>query len=227
MKHKVLLVDDDPNILAGYQRHLRGRFEVVTAGGGAEGVTALKEQGPFAVVVADFRMPEIDGIQLLSISRQIAPDTVCIMLTGQADLKAAIDAVNEGNLFRFLTKPCPTGDFIKALTAAVEQYQLVTAERELLEKTLKGSVKILIDILSIVSPVAFSQSSRIRGMAKKLAARLKIEKLWEVELAAMLSQIGCVTIPGEILKKSTADRPSQKKKTKYLRRTRKRGEICS
>ena len=201
MNNKILLVDDDHNILSAHQRHLRKSFEVITADSGAKGITILKEQGPFAVVVSDFRMPEINGIQFLAMSRQIAPETVRIMLTGQADMQAAVDAVNEGNLFRFLTKPCPVEYFKNNLDAALEQYRLITSERELLEKTLKGSVRLLIDILSTTSPVAFSQASRIRDMAKKLAARLNLEKPWEIELAAMLSQIGCVAIPAQILKK--------------------------
>jgi len=198
---KILLVDDDYNILAAYKRHLFKKFEVVTAESGTDGLVLLKEQGPFSVVVSDFRMPEIDGIQFLSAVRKAAPDTVRVMLTGQADMKAAIDAINKGNLFRFLTKPCPIEDLIKTLNDAVEQYQLIISERELLEKTLKGSIKILMDILSLVNPVAFSQSSRIRNMSRKLAVRLNVENSWQVELAAMLSQIGCVTIPGDILEK--------------------------
>lgn len=198
---KILLVDDDSNVLAAYKRHLYKKYDVATAENGAQGLIVLKEQGPFAVVVSDFRMPEMDGIRFLSAAKKVAPDTVRLMLTGQADMQAAIDAINEGSLFRFLTKPCDLVDFIKALGAAAEQYDLVISERELLEKTLKGSIKILMDILSLVSPVAFSQSSRVRSLARRLAVRLNTENSWEVELAAMLSQIGCVTIPGEILEK--------------------------
>lgn len=201
MNKKILLVDDDNNILDAFQRNLRYKFELVTATNGIDGVSMLNEQGPFAVIVSDYRMPNMDGIQFLSNARQIAPDTVRMMLTGQADLQVAIDAVNEGNLFRFLSKPCPINVFVKALTAGIEQYKLVTAERELLEKTLKGSVKILIDILAILNPVAFSQSSRIRLLTRKLAVRLRIKHLWEIELASMLSLIGCISIPWDILEK--------------------------
>ncbi len=198
---KILLVDDDSNILAAYRRHLYKKYEVAVAESGAEGLAVLKEQGPFAVVVSDFRMPGMNGIQFLAAARKLSPDTVRVMLTGQADMQAAIDAINEGSLFRFLTKPCSPGDFIKALKAAVEQHELIISERELLERTLKGSIKLLMDILSLVSPAAFSHSSRVRNMAKRLALRLGMEKFWEVELAATLSQIGCITVPGEILEK--------------------------
>jgi len=201
MKPRVLLVDDEQNVLDAYTRHLRISFEVFSATSGKEGIDVLVKESPIEVVVSDFRMPEMNGVQFLTRCRQIAPDTVRIMLTGQADMQAAIDAINEGNLYRFLTKPCPTNIFIKSLEDAVEQYRLINAERELLDKTLKGSIKILIDILSVVNPVAFSQVSRLRNIASKIALQLKLDNIWEIELAAMLSQIGFVTIPAEILAK--------------------------
>ncbi|MDD3365433.1 MAG: response regulator [Syntrophomonas sp.] len=201
MKRKILLVDDDPNILSSYQRMLRKKYFLGTAESAREGIAVIKEQGPFAVVISDFRMPEMDGVKFLAIVRKLTPDTVRIMLSGQADMEVAIEAVNQGNIFRFLNKPCPIDLFLSSISAAVDQYELLMAERELLDNTLKGSIRVLIDILSIVSPLAFKQASRLPQMARKVAARLNVERLWEIELAAMLSQIGCVTIPVEIFKK--------------------------
>jgi len=198
---KILFVDDDTSILSAHKRLLYSQYEVITAESGKQGIIALKENGPIAVIVSDYRMPEMNGVQFLSSARQISPDTVRILLTGQADMQATIDAVNDGNIFRFLTKPCENPNLIKALDSAIEQYQLIIAERDLLEGTLKGSIKVVSEILSMVSPVAFSCSSRITSLAKRLAVRLTVENVWEVELAAMLSQIGCVTIPGETLEK--------------------------
>lgn len=198
---KILFVDDDPNILTAFRRNLRNNFEIVTAGGGTEAITVLKEKGPFAVVVSDYRMPQIDGIHFLARAQQMAPDTVRIMLTGQADMRVVIDAVNEGNIFRFLIKPCSYESIVKALSAAVEQNRLIAAERVLLTKTLKGTIRILMDILSIVNPLASSQLPRLRNLASRLATRLGLNNVWEVELAAMLSQIGYVAIPNVILEK--------------------------
>ncbi|PKM78651.1 MAG: two-component system response regulator [Firmicutes bacterium HGW-Firmicutes-15] len=205
MKRKILLVDDDPNILSSYQRILRKNYLIVATESAREGITAIKEQGPFAVVISDFRMPEMDGVKFLAIVRSLTPDTVRIMLSGQADMEVAVEAINQGNIFRFLSKPCPVDVFLSSINAAVEQYELLMAEKELLDNTLKGSIRVLIDILSIISPLAFKQASRLTQTARKVAARLKVERLWEIELAAMLSQIGCVTIPVEILKKREQD----------------------
>jgi response regulator RpfG family c-di-GMP phosphodiesterase len=218
MKPKVLLVDDELNILSAYQRNLRSRFDLSTADSGENGLKALRESGPFSVVVSDYNMPIMDGIEFLRIVKEEAPDTIRIMLTGQADLQSAINAVNEGNIFRFLTKPCEHQYLINTLEAANEQYQLVTAEKVLLEKTLRGSIKVLIDILTIISPGSFSQSSRIRNLAKKIATRLKLPKQWEIEIASLLFQIGCITIPTEIVtKKFLGEELSQKENDLFLK----------
>lgn len=207
MNRKVLFVDDDPNILSAFKRQLRKLFEVETAESGDEGLKLISSRGPFAVVVADMRMPGMDGVQFLSKVKNISPDTIRIMLTGNADLQTAINAVNEGNIFRFLTKPCPGEILIKTLEAGVEQYRLVTAEKELLERTLKGSVNVLTEILSLVNPVAFSRASRIKRYVRHIASKMKLPNQWQFELAAMLSQIGCVTLPPDILNKIYAQEP--------------------
>ncbi|MEK6621699.1 MAG: HD domain-containing phosphohydrolase, partial [Planctomycetota bacterium] len=149
----------------------------------------------------DMGMPGMNGIQFLSKVKEIAPDSVRMMLTGNADQQTAMDAINEGNIFRFLTKPCQPDIITKVLIAGVEQYRLVTAEKELMEKTLNGSVKVLTDVLALVNPTAFGRTSRIHNLVQTISAELKIEKPWQIELAAMLSQIGCITMSEETLTK--------------------------
>jgi len=201
MNEKILFVDDEISILSGLERLLSSQYEVITADSGKQGIIALKENGPIAVVVSDYRMPEMNGVEFLSSARQISPDTVRIMLSGHADMQVATDAINEGNIFRFLVKPCQHELLIKTLNAAIEQHRLIMAEHELLENTVRGSIKVLGNILSMISPLAFNCSDRVSKIARGMAVRLKIEKKWEVEFAAIFSQIGCVTIPGEILEK--------------------------
>lgn len=213
MNNKILLVDDDINILSAYRRNFRKQFDIITAESGTEGLKIMKEKGPFAVIVSDFRMPGMDGIEFLTQAKQIEPDTVRVMLTGQADIQMSIQAINEGNIFRFLTKPCKIEHFTNALKASIEQYHLILSERELLNKTLNGSIKVLIDMISLASPVAFNQSSRISPLAKSIAKNLDVQDLWEIDLAALLSQIGCVTIPNNILNKKYSGRTlTQKEK---------------
>lgn len=201
MDEKILFVDDDPNILSAYQRQSRRQFTIETALGGELGLAAISTHGPYAVIVADMRMPIMDGVQFLSKVKNIAPDSVRMMLTGNADQQTAINAINEGNIFRFLTKPCPPDVLANTLTAGIDQYRLVTAEKELLEKTLRGSVKVLTDILTLVNPTAFGRASRVQRLVRKISADLKVDKAWQMEIAAMLSQLGCITTPEDILAK--------------------------
>jgi response regulator RpfG family c-di-GMP phosphodiesterase len=201
MPARILFVDDDPNVLAALERQLRKYFTVHTALGAEHGLRAAAEGEPFAVIVSDLRMPGMDGIQFLSRVRQSVPDSVRMMLTGYADLPTAISAVNEGNIFRFLTKPCEQQTLLKALADGVRQYQLITAERELLEKTLRGSVKVLSEILHLLNPEAFGRASRITRYARQVAFAMGVSEVWQIETAAALSQIGCVILPETALKK--------------------------
>jgi len=201
MAEKILFVDDDPKILDAFRRQLRKDFKVDTALGPKQGLAAVRETGPYGVVVSDLRMPEMDGIRFLAGVRERSPDTVRIMLTGYADMDAAISAINDGNIFRFLTKPCPAEILAKTLQAGLEQYRLVTAEKELLRGTLRGSVKVLTDILALVNPEAFGRGERIKRHVVRLANRMGLKNAWRFELGAMLSQIGCVSVPEEVLRK--------------------------
>lgn len=201
MNEKVLFVDDDVNILESYKRFFRRNFKIAVAAGGEAGLQLLAAEAPFAVVVSDMRMPGMDGAKFLAKVREQSPDTVRMLLTGQADMTDAINVVNEGRIFRFLTKPCPPETLSLAINDGFVQYRLIVSERELLDKTLKGAIKLLVDILSITTPEAFNRSLRVRKLATEVAARLNLTNLWKVDLAALLSQIGCVTIPSEILRK--------------------------
>ena len=218
MNTNVLLVDDDPNILQGFKRHLRKHFRVDTALGAKEALEVVAQHGPFAVIVSDMQMPEMNGIQLLHRVREMAPDTVRMMLTGNADQKTAMDAVNDGRIFRFLTKPCSPEHLRLALEAGVEQYRLVTAERELLCKTLSGSVSILTEVLSLVNPAAFGQATSVRRIVREMCKGLQLDNAWEIEVAAMLSHIGCITLPKETLAKlSNGEEISQEERAAYQR----------
>jgi response regulator RpfG family c-di-GMP phosphodiesterase len=213
---RILFVDDDQNLLDGMQNQFRKLFRIECALGGEEGLRKMAEPEPFAVVVSDMRMPGMDGIQFLSRVAERCPDTVRIMLTGNADLGTAMAAVNEGRIFRFVTKPCPQEVMRNVLEAAIHQYRLITSEKELLEKTLKGSIKVLVDILSITNPAAFSRAMRVKEYVAQLTLILQLADGWEFEVAAMLSQIGYVTIPSETLERAIAGAPLSESERKMV-----------
>ncbi len=217
MCERVLLVDDDPLVLAAARRQLHRWFEVETCPGAAEGLDAVQTRGPFAVIVSDMRMPGIDGLQFLVQAQALAPQSVRMMLTGDGDMNTAVNAINEGSIFRFIRKPCPPEMLAQVIEAGIEQYRLVRAEKDLIERTLQGSIKVLTEILSLVTPVAFGRASRVRRTSCEIAARLTAPHAWQIELAAMLSQIGCVTVPTEILVKAYRGRMLSREQEQVFR----------
>lgn len=198
---QVLCVDDERAVLEGLSLHLRRRYHVHTAQSGAEGLEILSKEPSIAVVISDMRMPGMDGATFLTRAHEAVPDTVRLLLTGQADMDSAIAAINQGRIFRFLTKPCPPATVMAAVEAAVEQNRLITSERVLLEDTLRGSIKALTDILALTNPLSFGRATRIKQIVSELAGKLQVRETWQVEVAAMLSQLGTMTLPPETVEK--------------------------
>lgn len=198
---RILLVDDDVNLLAAFQRTLRRIFDFDTAPGGAEALDFIRTKGPYAVIVADMRMPLMDGIELLERVRVLAPDTVRVMLTGNADQQTAVDAVNRGQIFRFLNKPCPPELLQEALQSALQRHEFELRERALLEDTLAGGVRLMAEVLGAVAPEALGHGQRLRDSARLFCAFLRAPGSWAIEIAAQLSGLGYATVPPSVSRK--------------------------
>jgi response regulator RpfG family c-di-GMP phosphodiesterase len=212
----VLCVDDEPKVLEGLTLSLRCDFRVSSARNGQSGL-AIVDGDPPSVVVSDMRMPEMDGASFLSQVKERSPETVRILLTGYGDLDSAIAAVNHGQVFRFLTKPCSSQVFLSAVHAAAEQHRLITAEKELLEKTLLGSVKALTEILSLANPLAFGRAIRLKQHASELVAALRLPLSWQIEVATMMSQIGCMALPAATNEKLYYGKPLSKEEVEMTK----------
>jgi CheY-like chemotaxis protein len=198
---QILCVDDEPRVVDSLATQLRREYQVLTAHGGQSALRMLKENGAPAVIVSDMRMPGMDGATLLKHVKQLYPETTRILLTGETGRDAAVSAVNEGQIFRFLTKPCAHENLRAAIEAGVMQHRLLTAERVLLQETLIGCIKALVDILAITNPVAFGRATRVKRMTADLANALGSSGMWQLDAAAMLSQIGFISLPVELVEK--------------------------
>lgn len=201
MNKNILFVDDEYDVISAYNRNLRRIYNVKTATSGREALEIINESGDIAAIVSDYRMPEMDGVKLLSAVKKAYPDTSRILITGHADLQMAIEAVNKGNIYRFLTKPCPIDDLKNVLDDALEIFRLKKSEHELLNKTLKGVINILVEIQAQIQPCAVRQIGRLRQYGKRVAEIMKIPNNWEFDIALMLSKVGCIIVPQDILEK--------------------------
>ena len=125
MTRKVLLVDDEPNMTEALRRALRGeRYDILTAQSAAEAMEIVRKED-INLVVSDERMPSMSGSELLALVRKESPYTVRIILTGHANLESTIQAINSGEVYRFLTKPCRDIDLVLTIRQALEHQQLM------------------------------------------------------------------------------------------------------
>jgi DNA-binding NtrC family response regulator len=130
-KHPILLVDDEPEILFSLRGLLRKEFELYTAESGAEALEILR-QHPVHVIMTDQRMPQMTGVELLRRARGDCPEAIRMIFTGYADIKAVIDAINQGQIYRYLTKPWDPDELLAVLHEACAHYERITERRRLL-----------------------------------------------------------------------------------------------
>jgi CheY-like chemotaxis protein len=197
MNNKILCVDDEESILKGFQLNLRKDFELHLASNGAEGLEVFDREKGFALVLSDMRMPEMNGATMLSeIKNRDA--VVTVLLTGHTDFESAIAAVNEGNVFRMLSKPCPPETLIKVLRSGLEQHDLIKSKRILLDKTLRGAVDALAQSLSTAKPLFFGRAQRVRRLSNELAEMMQVPNRWRVDVASVFSQLGYISLPESV-----------------------------
>jgi CheY-like chemotaxis protein len=197
----ILLVDDERTVLDTLSHQLGRDFRVATAEDGATALAVMERDGPFAAVISDMSMPHMSGIELLETVRERYPDTTRVLHTAQADVASAISAINDGQVYRFVCKPSTTAELRRTARDAVERHRLARAEQEILDKTLRASLQALFGCLELASPQAFARAGRIRNLVRALCAELALANVWEIEVAAMASQLGTVTLPHVVLQK--------------------------
>ena len=196
---RVLCVDDDAFMLNILTKTIGVDYEVLTSSGGAAALQLIENSESIQVVISDHRMPDLSGAQFLRAVRDKHPLIVRILLTGETDLVEAVAAMNQAALFRFLLKPGTRAVLLDTLQAAVVQYQLQIAERELLQKTLIGTMRALSDVLAIANPTAFGHLSRIQELALGVAKQLKLREQWPLEFASVATQLGHIALPERTL----------------------------
>ncbi|MEJ8473657.1 HD domain-containing phosphohydrolase [Roseibium algae] len=215
---QILVVDGDAKVLSAFERLFVGKYNVVTFPESEEALKWLKENQGVAVIVSCANLPGRGGAQFLKASEAIVPLATRIMLTAQSSVDVFKKAVNEAGVFMFLTKPCTPQELTSAVEAALANNARIAAERVLLEKTLTGSVKLMIDMLSLFHPEAFSRTAVMRRQALLIAKRLGMKKTWELEMSVMFSPLGEALLPKEILTRYRAARALSEPQREVLAR---------
>jgi putative two-component system response regulator len=209
-KARVLFVDDEPLVLEGLRRSVYEEFVADLAGGPEEGVVKLRKNDPYPVVVSDMRMPGMDGAKFLAMVRTISPDSIRVMLTGNSDMEAATRAVNEGEIFRFLTKPVPPETLLATLRACVAQYHAARLEKEQLKITVEaleqldlGTLTALARAIDAKSAWTAGHSERVTSLALKMgqAMGLPAKSLELMHRGGLLHDIGKIGTPPAVLDK--------------------------
>ncbi len=198
---RVLFVDAELDVLEPIVRVLRRRFEVVTSSDPVAALGAIRIDPHFATVIVDLRMPGMDGITFLSQIREVAPEAIPMVFTGRATVQSAIDAVNRGHVFRFVLRPCPPEVLLEAIQACLTQFERLQADRALLEQTLQGSIVTLVDVLGLALPEAFGRADRVKRLVVLLAGTVEMPNRWELEVAALLADLGSIGMPPALLEK--------------------------
>lgn len=215
---RLLFVDDEPEVLSGVMRNLRSEnFEVMCASDGTSALEKVRTDGPFAVVFTDWRMPGMDGPSLLRALRVSSPNTVRVLSSHPSDLELGVNAINEGLAFRFVPKPCTLVLLAFTVKAAVEQHRLLTLEQRLLEGTYMRSMKAMMDILALAAPSSVGPAQRVRRRVAALAGNSLGAARWQVELAAMLSLVGNVTLPAHLLERLDKGEPLEDDELEQVR----------
>ena len=198
MQDKILLVDDDLPLLQSIERNLAFDFDTQLAQGGEEAISIARATPSFSVALVDMRMPGMDGLETIQELRAVMNDCVFVMLTGNQDLSTAMNAINDGKVFRFLTKPCEMDEILRAISAALRQYHLVVAERELLMGTFVGSVNLLTDMIE-TQGFGLVDTNRIAESAISIGSQLGLKIGWQERIATRVMLLGLPTMePQEI-----------------------------
>ena len=211
-------MDDEPLVLEGLRRSVYKEFSADLAVGPAEGLTRLRNSGPYAVVVSDMRMPNMDGAEFLATVNAIASDSVRVILTGCGDVETAKRAVNEGRIFQFLTKPVTTEQILAALRDCVPQHHHGRHQKERLAGAVKaleeldvGTLTALARAIDAKSKWTAGHSERVTQVALKIAHSMGLpaRDLQVLHRGGLLHDIGKIGIPTHLLDKPTPLDPAE------------------
>lgn len=218
MKETILIVDDDPKVLSGIHRMFRERYNVFTANSGSEGLQVLENEMDVQVIIADYRMPVMNGAAFLCKAREVSPESWQILLTGYLEEDVAIETVNRGRLGSILTKPCSEQTMEEAIEKGLREYRFRNRPWEELQETkvdlhraevenqnmALGSIEALFLAVKKRDNYTADHQTRVAELVREIGLEMGIEKQTLIGMveAARVHDVGKLFIPSEILNSS-------------------------
>lgn len=205
-KYKILIVDDEPDNLALLYRTLRNDYEIKKSTSPLEALEMLKKEH-FQCILSDHKMPEMDGVEFLKRSYDIAPDTMRLMITAYTDASILIDAINYAKIYRYVKKPYSPDELMLTVKGALEYWQLKDDNNSLindLKELFSGTVTAIVEALDAKDSYTLGRSRRVTSYSVKMAQALNLSEsnVGKIELAGLLHDIGMIGISDDILMKT-------------------------
>lgn len=204
-KYNILIVDDEEDNLKFLERTLRRKFNISKASNALEGLAVIEKED-IDLVISDFRMPEMDGIEFLSKVKDIKPSAMRILLTAYSEADILIDAINAGGIYRYIKKPCDPENIMNIVDSAIEVYQLNMDNQELTKdfnNLFSGTIKAITEALDAKDSFTYGRSRRVTNLGLATGKKLGLpeSELIKLEIAGLLHDIGMIGVPEDVLKK--------------------------
>ena len=204
-KYKILIVDDEPDNLALLYRTLRGKYEIAKSTSPLQALEILKQEH-FHCILSDHKMPEMDGVEFLKRSHDIAPDTMRLLVTAYTDAGILIDAINYAKIYRYIKKPYNPDELLLIVENALEYWQLKYDNSALvndLKELFAGTITAIVEALDAKDSYTLGRSRRVTFYAVKMAKALHLSDttVGKIELAGLLHDIGMIGVSDDILAK--------------------------
>lgn len=204
-RYKILIVDDEPDNLALLYRTLRSKYDIVKSTSPLQALEILK-QDKFNCILSDHKMPEMDGVEFLKRSCDIAPDTMRLLVTAYTDAGILIDAINYAKIYRYIKKPYNPDEMMLIVENALEYWQLKADNGALvndLKELFAGTITAIVEALDAKDSYTLGRSRRVTFYAVKMAKALHLSDTTtgKIELAGLLHDIGMIGVSDDILSK--------------------------
>ncbi|WP_419784899.1 HD domain-containing phosphohydrolase [Pseudodesulfovibrio sp.] len=216
-KAKIMLVTSDADFAAKAKGELESVVEITCLDNAEDGLAMLASGDQYAVVLSGLNLPGMNGIKFLTTIRRDFPRVMRLMVTGDRSFKTAAGAINAAHISKLLPRPCPPTALKAAVQDAVRKYrQERKSNGDACREVLFGSVRMLVDIMELTHPDAVVRSKRIRGPAQRICTDLKVMSPQLMDMVILLSNIGCVALPSDLLETlESGKRPSKEEMQIY------------